>query len=309
MATVDLSIFSNPSNHSFQTYDTKATAEQPWVGTKFSVYDSDVEVRSSDGFIFQLHRVVLGVTTGAFPGSELDTGAEVVQLTEPANVLGIIFAFLYPKEHPDLHGEIFQVLSAVAEAAAKYEVFSAVHVCNERLVKFLPEYAPEILAHAVKHDYPRLIRATLPHFARAPFIPVLARLPPSYVVPWARYHEAWRSVFKETVLYIKELPRTAPISSSCHSSMTHRPHHSICPTCVAGLYELIGRIQEIETLPALHEALQSPARYPYTALTCCRHSQRQGSRTICPFVEDVIKLCQDKIKKIPPFATFLGIKV
>lgn len=98
------------------------------------MYDSDIEVRSADGFIFQLHRVVLGVTTGAFPGSEIDTGGEMVQLTETAKVLGILFAFLYPKAHPDLHGEDFEVLAAVAEAAGKYDVFSAAGVCNERLV-------------------------------------------------------------------------------------------------------------------------------------------------------------------------------
>jgi len=52
---------------------------------------------------------------------------------------------------------------------------------------FLPQHAPEILVHAVKHDYPRLIGATLPHLARAPFIPVMEKLPPSYIVPWVRF--------------------------------------------------------------------------------------------------------------------------
>lgn len=99
-----------------------------------SLFDSDIEVRSVDGFIFQLHRVVLGVTTGVFPGSEIDTDGEMVQLTEPAKVLGILFAFIYPKVHPDLHGECFETLAAVAEAAGKYEVFSAVYACNERLL-------------------------------------------------------------------------------------------------------------------------------------------------------------------------------
>ena len=136
----------------------------------------------------------------------MDTGGEMVQLTEPANVLSILFAFLYPKAPPDLRGESFEVVAAVAEAVGKYEVFLAVEVCNERLAcvvsdlasrfsaddfgyyrEFLPQHAPEILAHAVKHDYPRLISATLPHFARAPFISVLEKLPLPYVVPWVRF--------------------------------------------------------------------------------------------------------------------------
>ena len=85
--------------------------------------------------------MVLGITTGAFPGSEIDTGGEMVQLTEPANVLEILFAFLYPKAHPDLRGESFEVLFAVAEAVGKYEVFSAVEVCNERLVYVFSDFS------------------------------------------------------------------------------------------------------------------------------------------------------------------------
>ena len=96
-----------------------------------SLYDSNIEICSANGFIFQLHRVVLGMTTGAFPGSELDMGGEMVQLIEPANVLSILFAFLYLKVPPDLHGEGFEVVAALAEAVGKYKVFSAVQACNE----------------------------------------------------------------------------------------------------------------------------------------------------------------------------------
>jgi len=55
-----------------------------------------------------------------FPGPEMDTGGEMVQLTEPANILGILFPFLYQKAHPDLHEESFEVLAATAEAVGKY---------------------------------------------------------------------------------------------------------------------------------------------------------------------------------------------
>lgn len=50
----------------------------------------------------QLHHAVLGVTTGIFPGSEIDMGGQIVQLTEPANVFPILLAFLYPKAPPDI---------------------------------------------------------------------------------------------------------------------------------------------------------------------------------------------------------------
>ena len=116
-----------------------------------SLHDSDIEVHSGDGFIFQLHCVVLGVSTGMFPGSEINTGGEMVQLTEPANVLGILFAFLYPKTHPDLHGESFEMLTAVAEAAGKYEVILAVDVCNERLLCVFLDSSSPLIVHIKLH--------------------------------------------------------------------------------------------------------------------------------------------------------------
>ncbi|KDR69056.1 hypothetical protein GALMADRAFT_104360 [Galerina marginata CBS 339.88] len=293
---------------SSEPYNTNVTAEQPWVDSKFSVYDSDIEVRSSDGFIFQLHRVVLGVSTGAFPGSEMDTAGEIVQLTEPANVLAILFAFLYPKVHPDLRGEKFAILAAVAEAAGKYEVSSATEVCNERMVNFLPQYAPEILTHAVKHDYPRLIATTLPHFSRAPLVSVLGRLPPAYMIPWAQYHEAWRLVFKDLAQYVWDRPRTS--SSHCHTNGSHRADHDICKTCADSLHNFVRHLEEIDTLASLRDALEFPKRkYPRSVLTCCRQSRDYGSgEHICAFVEDVTKLCQDRIKQLPSFATLLNLK-
>ncbi|KXN85179.1 hypothetical protein AN958_11601 [Leucoagaricus sp. SymC.cos] len=309
MASINLSMFSDSTaNLVSHPYDTSVSAEQPWVNTKFSLYDSDIEVRSVDGFIFQLHRGVLGATSGAFPGSEMGTGGEIVQLTEPANVLGILFAFLYPKPHPSLHEVSFEVLAAVAEAAAKYEVFSAVDVCNERLPKFVSQHAPEILAHAVKHDYPRLVAVTLPHFSRAPLVSVLERLPPSYMLPWARYHEAWRSLFKELNQYITNLPLT---SGSCHSSSWPGPNN-ICVTCITSLNILTAHLEGIDTIATLRDTLRSPSTdHLNSVLKCCRHERRYPGQKVpvCSFVENVTALCESKIEKLPSFAAFLGLKL
>ena len=79
--------------------------------------NSDVQIRSADGFTFHLHRAVLEMNTGAFPGPDVPTDGEPATLTENANVLAILFSFIYPKRHPDLQNENFYVVSAVAEAA------------------------------------------------------------------------------------------------------------------------------------------------------------------------------------------------
>jgi len=129
----------------------------------------------------------------------------------------------------------------------------------------------------------------------------------------ARYHEAWTLLFKELVLYIKKFPRQSS-STSCHSSMPHSPRSDICTTCIASLDRLITHLEEIDSLQTLHDTLRSPnTKYLKSVLTCCKHNRNFGFREhegfICPFVEDVTELCQDKIQKIPSFATLLGLKL
>lgn len=96
--------------------------------------NADLKVRSSDGVEFDLHRTVLAVHTGAFPGPDVGTAGEIVDLTESADVLRVCFDFMYPKRHPDLDDITdFDLLAAVAEAVGKYEIFAAVNTCNTRL--------------------------------------------------------------------------------------------------------------------------------------------------------------------------------
>ncbi len=82
---------------------------------------------------FHLHRKNLEVNTGAFPGVEFEMNDEIVELSEPSSVLQIMFRFVYPRRHPDLEDEDFETVIAVAEAAGKYDVFSAINTCVARL--------------------------------------------------------------------------------------------------------------------------------------------------------------------------------
>ena len=135
-----------------------------------------------------------GAKTGNFLRSKIDMGGQTVQLTEPKNIFSILFAFLYPKAPPDIRycgswkvwgvlaSGIFQRTIGVCSLGPLLAFFSVNNIGYYR--EFLPRRAPEILVNAVKHDYPTLNSAALPHFARAPVISVLKKLPPSYVVPW-----------------------------------------------------------------------------------------------------------------------------
>jgi hypothetical protein len=90
-------------------------------------------IQSVDGLLFQIHRKNLETNTGAFPGPEFDSQGEIVFLSEPAEVLGVVFQFIYPRKHPTLKDLDFKLVAEVAEAVEKYEVFSAMRICELRL--------------------------------------------------------------------------------------------------------------------------------------------------------------------------------
>jgi len=134
-----------------------------------------------------------------------------------------------------------------------------------------------------------------------------------FISEQARYHEAWTSLFKDSVLYIWSLQSNSPSTTRCHSSVQHRSHDGICDTCRASLNFLIKHLEEIDTLSTLRDTLQSPdTKYLKSVLTCCRHNNHNHvgcQKSMCPFVEDVTQLCQDKIDKLPSFAMLLGLRV
>jgi hypothetical protein len=83
--------------------------------------------------LFHIHRMNLATNTGGFPPEGFLTLDEEVELTETSVVLEILFQFIYPRKHPSLVGIAFATLSKVAEAAEKYQVFSAMNVCEIRM--------------------------------------------------------------------------------------------------------------------------------------------------------------------------------
>ncbi|KAF8902371.1 hypothetical protein CPB84DRAFT_859909 [Gymnopilus junonius] len=281
--------------------------EQPWVNTRFNEQDSDVQIKSADGFIFRLHRTLLEMNTGAFPGPEVSTeGEESVPLTEKANVLAILFSFIYPKRHPDLDDLNFQTVAGVAEAAGKYEVFAAINTCNARLMKFVPQYPLDIFVHSVKHDYPKLMNEATPYLCRTPLTPVLKRLPLHYMIAWcfekSQYHEAWRSVFTEAAKYVKNLPGSANVvSGPCDTSK------GICNTCRCALMIWVSDLEVIEDISRLNNTLNSPVM-KYQSSACCGHGYVAAAKIPCKYVSDIANLCKEKIRCIPAFATYLSRK-
>ncbi|KAJ3506944.1 hypothetical protein NLJ89_g6579 [Agrocybe chaxingu] len=212
--------------------------EKTPIHPQFNDSEADVTFQSVDGILFNLRRKYLELNTGAFPGAEFDTKGEITHLTETSKVLEVLFQFVYPKEQPDVEELSFMTLAGVAEAAEKYEVYAAMNICKLQMKRFLPEHALGILAHASKHDYPKLVQEAVPHLARVPLVKVLEVLPPQYVLPFVRYHESWNRVFEDALKAIIEMKVASPSNPRQHwyfeRSLTPQACHSCMMSLVTG---------------------------------------------------------------------------
>ncbi|KAK7036134.1 hypothetical protein R3P38DRAFT_616274 [Favolaschia claudopus] len=167
----------------------------------FNPPDADVIFQSSDGVLFGIHRINLQTNTEGFPPPEIQFAStgEVVSLSESSSTLDRLFQFIYPRRHPGLDDIEFDELDALAEAAEKYQVFSAMNICQIRMRSMLPNHAPKILAYAAKHDYPYLVYEAAPYTFDVPLSEVVSMLPQYLILPWVKYIDAWNAVLHEAI--------------------------------------------------------------------------------------------------------------
>ena len=95
--------------------------------------DSDITFESSDNALFHVNRKNIEAHAAGFPPAEIDTCGETIRLTEDSTTLELLFAFMYPRRHPNLDVAPFEHLASLAEAAEKYEVFSLMDNCQLRM--------------------------------------------------------------------------------------------------------------------------------------------------------------------------------
>ncbi|KAF5380019.1 hypothetical protein D9615_006293 [Tricholomella constricta] len=168
------------------TFDTQAgTAPSRETSGKFRADDADVIFVSSDNVLFYIHRKNLETQAAGFPSAEFDTRGEIVPLTEDASTLELLFQFVYPRRHPDLEATPFDALVSLAEAAEKYEVFSAMNICKIRLRNFLPDHAAEVANFASRHGYRDLLGWAAPFLLDIPLDEIVKMLSLDTVVPWS----------------------------------------------------------------------------------------------------------------------------
>ncbi|KAF9565913.1 hypothetical protein CPC08DRAFT_704343 [Agrocybe pediades] len=281
---------------------TKATVHE-----QFNTANADVTIRSSDNVLFKLHRANLSVNTGAFPGTEMNTQGEEVQLTESAEILELVFQFIYPRRHPTLQNLDFSKLLDVSEAVEKYEVFPALHTCEMRLQEHIQEHAHEILVHAIKHDYPSLMNRASVILALSPLVPMLEQLPTDCIIPWVKYKESWKNlVFTKTKQFITDMS----MDMLCRSAQYSRSRTTtICERCRRCLRVWLSDLETHQTQEELQAAIKDhnidasatggPGGPAMQHCTTC-------TGNTCIHLLDVKVVLQDSIKNVPLFSTFLS---
>ena len=171
-----------------------------WAQLVVNAPDSDVTFRSSDNVLFHVHRRNLKTHAAAFPLPKLKTSGEVIELTEDSSILELLFQFMYPQYPPELEKVTFSTTESLAEAAEKYQAFSAIFACRVFFRYILHDFlccrysSPDgrsvtaqypigIFVYAVRHGQDELINKCAPFLLEKPLVE-LAVLPDDLFKRW-----------------------------------------------------------------------------------------------------------------------------
>jgi hypothetical protein len=82
--------------------------------------------------LFKFHKKHIEVYSGAFAGADqfASSPTELVELTETSEVLEALLGLMSLQRRPDLTDLPFEVMAPLAEAVEKYQVFSAMPICE-----------------------------------------------------------------------------------------------------------------------------------------------------------------------------------
>jgi len=158
--------------------------------------NADLTIRSSDGVLFKVFSKNLSTFSTAFPSPEhIPPGRnEVIQLSESAAVLDLLFQFMRPQCQPDLHAISFKVGGALADAVQKYNVFPAGGVCNIYMSTAAPTFPIEVLKYSYKHSQPAVGDLAAPHTLGEDVQAIQHVFPSHGVLAWMLYREGWLTI-------------------------------------------------------------------------------------------------------------------
>ncbi|KAF5358731.1 hypothetical protein D9757_012250 [Collybiopsis confluens] len=221
-------------------YTQFAPPPPPKTSPRFNAQDAEITVVSSDNILFRLHRMNVRVTAGSLLsrsrpsggagfGVGMGAGEEVdyVVVSEPADVLEILFEFLYPNYETNLEKLDFDTLLGVAEAAEKYGVFYAMSHCAFCLRQHTMFHAPELIRFAVTFRKEKLMEELSPALIDMELEEVMNILPVAAFADFCIFRDKWvRALIQSSSLILEitcsehqdDRVETAQIENLCSSS-------------------------------------------------------------------------------------------
>ncbi|KAJ7584701.1 hypothetical protein C8J56DRAFT_155573 [Mycena floridula] len=155
----------------------------------------DLILKSCDGSLIGAHRCNMSRFSDGFPSPDTVTGSieDIVTLEETEAVLKLLLEFLHPQILPSCTNLDFNTLIALASAAEKYLVYSAMLLCNVRLSesRFYEAQPAKVLCYAVRHRYSELADTVAPLALKVKLKDVhdASDGDLSFFAAWALYHE------------------------------------------------------------------------------------------------------------------------
>ncbi|KAJ7582177.1 hypothetical protein C8J56DRAFT_742967, partial [Mycena floridula] len=125
-------------------------------------------LQSSDGVKIGSHRNSMGQFSEGFPtANEVKSSMtiEILPMDETAVIIQLLVQFWHLRELPTLEDLDFDTLLALAYAAEKNLVYSAMAICKIRLSesRFVHDHAVSIFYYALRHRYSQLADELAPH--------------------------------------------------------------------------------------------------------------------------------------------------
>jgi len=211
--------------------------ESDALSSQFNAGDADITFKSADGILYLIHRKNLDCGAAGFPPAEFKSSKDdIVPMTELSHVLDLLFTFMYPMPTPDVKNLPFDVLAVLAEATEKYQVFSAMTLCNIYMSAAVNEHPIEVLRYAALHNYVELLDTAATLAIGRPLDSVVTGIPSNAVIAWVKYHQKWLEALAETSTYSRT---AAGYCTSCTSR------------CLMVLERLGGKVQSLTNLESV----------------------------------------------------------
>ncbi|KAJ7165510.1 hypothetical protein C8R43DRAFT_986592 [Mycena crocata] len=203
---------------------------EPRVSERFCAADADLTISSSDGVLFKVYRKNLEAHSDIFADAssvtKLENGDDTVRLSESADVLDLLFQYMNRQLPPDLAPVNFSICSALAEAAEKYVVYSALRPCRTRMNESIRDHPLEVLDYAMKHRHFDIANEATRESMGATIESAMSALEPEVSKKWIIFHQNWH---REISRYLAKMLswHTAPDKDVCETLKICLPH----PNC------------------------------------------------------------------------------